>query len=290
MARYEHLPIYQAAFDLAVHIEKIVRNFSRYHKYTLGTELRDGSRRILERIIEATRAATVVRCWSSCAGSWRVSRCWPGCVTSRRGSAAPGPICTSPSRWWASRSRTKVGSGRRLGRGRVATPKIDQGRRGVARTGRALEDRPGEPVSPLCVRSARPCGGHVRAGVRTPPSWGSAAGGPGFGQGGSRRNRQGSPLRDLRRLRDADGHRRSHLEDSAGTELQGVCEQRGTGWGPVWGRPEPLPPAAVGRANAGEEPGHARATTQTRYRGPAGRRAGRRSAWRSGSLKRASAD
>ena len=53
MARYEHLPIYRAAFDLAVHIEKLVRNFSRYHKYTLGTELRDGSRHILQRIIEA---------------------------------------------------------------------------------------------------------------------------------------------------------------------------------------------------------------------------------------------
>ena len=48
MARYEHLPIYRAAFDLAVHLEKIVRNFSRYHRYSLGTELRAGSRRILE--------------------------------------------------------------------------------------------------------------------------------------------------------------------------------------------------------------------------------------------------
>ena len=53
MARYEHLPIYRAAFDLSVHMEKIVRNFSRYHKYTIGTELRDSSRRILRRIIEA---------------------------------------------------------------------------------------------------------------------------------------------------------------------------------------------------------------------------------------------
>ena len=56
MARYEHLPIYRTAFDLAVHIEKIVKNFSRYHKYTLGTELRDGSRRVLQRIIEANEA------------------------------------------------------------------------------------------------------------------------------------------------------------------------------------------------------------------------------------------
>ena len=53
MARYEHLPIYRAAFDLAVHVEKIVRNFSRYHKYSLGTELRERSRRVLERITEA---------------------------------------------------------------------------------------------------------------------------------------------------------------------------------------------------------------------------------------------
>ncbi len=53
MARYEHLPIYKAAFDLAGHVEKIVRNFSRYHKYTLGTELRDCSRNVLKRIIVA---------------------------------------------------------------------------------------------------------------------------------------------------------------------------------------------------------------------------------------------
>lgn len=56
MARYDHLPIYHAAFDLAVHIEKIVRHFSRYHKYSLGSELRDSSRRILERIIEANNS------------------------------------------------------------------------------------------------------------------------------------------------------------------------------------------------------------------------------------------
>ena len=52
MARYDHLPIYRGAFDLAVHLEQIVRHFDRYHKYTLGTDLRTGSRRILERIID----------------------------------------------------------------------------------------------------------------------------------------------------------------------------------------------------------------------------------------------
>jgi hypothetical protein len=43
MARYEHLPIYKKAMDLAVHMEQIVRNFSRCHKYTLGSELRSMS-------------------------------------------------------------------------------------------------------------------------------------------------------------------------------------------------------------------------------------------------------
>ena len=56
MARYDHLPIYRAAFDLSVHMEKIVRNFSRYHKYTLGTELRNCSRGVLRGIIEANNS------------------------------------------------------------------------------------------------------------------------------------------------------------------------------------------------------------------------------------------
>ena len=37
MARYEHLPIDKTAMDLAVYLEQVVRNFSRYHKYTLGS-------------------------------------------------------------------------------------------------------------------------------------------------------------------------------------------------------------------------------------------------------------
>ena len=56
MARYEHLPIFREAYDLTVHIEKIVRNFSRYHKYTLGTDLRNKSRRILDQIMVANNA------------------------------------------------------------------------------------------------------------------------------------------------------------------------------------------------------------------------------------------
>ena len=56
MARYEHLPIYKAALDVAVGFEKLVAGFSRYHKYTLGTELRNGSRRVVEQVVRANAA------------------------------------------------------------------------------------------------------------------------------------------------------------------------------------------------------------------------------------------
>jgi hypothetical protein len=46
MAQYEHLPIYKKAMDVAVYFEKIVKNFSRYNKYTLGSELREKSRQM----------------------------------------------------------------------------------------------------------------------------------------------------------------------------------------------------------------------------------------------------
>lgn len=58
MARYEHLPIYKAALDLTVHLERVVAGFSRYHKYTLGTELRDGSRAVLMQVLRANNATT----------------------------------------------------------------------------------------------------------------------------------------------------------------------------------------------------------------------------------------
>jgi hypothetical protein len=53
MARYEHLPIYKKAFDLAVYVDNMVRGFSRYHKYTHGTDLRNGTRQVLRLIIRA---------------------------------------------------------------------------------------------------------------------------------------------------------------------------------------------------------------------------------------------
>jgi len=53
MARYEHLPIYKKAVDLTIYGEQIVRNFSRYHKYILGSELWHKSREVVELIVRA---------------------------------------------------------------------------------------------------------------------------------------------------------------------------------------------------------------------------------------------
>ncbi len=53
MARSEHLPIYKRSYDLCLYLEQVVRNFSRYHKYTLGSDLRDGARRALKLVVRA---------------------------------------------------------------------------------------------------------------------------------------------------------------------------------------------------------------------------------------------
>ncbi len=50
---YENLPVYKKTLDLTAYFEKVVRNFNRYHKYTVGTELRNLSRRILVLIAKA---------------------------------------------------------------------------------------------------------------------------------------------------------------------------------------------------------------------------------------------
>ena len=38
MAQTEHLPIYKSAYDLCLHLEQVVRSFSRYHKYFIGLD------------------------------------------------------------------------------------------------------------------------------------------------------------------------------------------------------------------------------------------------------------
>ena len=56
MARYEHLPVYKSAMDMTVYFEQIVRHFERYHKYTIGSELRTLSRQAVLLIIKANNA------------------------------------------------------------------------------------------------------------------------------------------------------------------------------------------------------------------------------------------
>lgn len=53
MARYEHLPIYREAMNFLLFCENAVRHFSRYNKYTHGTDLRNLARTAVRLIIRA---------------------------------------------------------------------------------------------------------------------------------------------------------------------------------------------------------------------------------------------
>lgn len=66
MGRHEHLPIYKAALDMAVRFEKLVEGFSRYRKYTLGTELHEGSRAVLQQVLRANNAKTGLNAAPNC--------------------------------------------------------------------------------------------------------------------------------------------------------------------------------------------------------------------------------
>ena len=46
-------PIYRDAYALVVQIEQVVRNFDRYHKYTIGSEMRAAAYQLLEQITHA---------------------------------------------------------------------------------------------------------------------------------------------------------------------------------------------------------------------------------------------
>ena len=52
-ARYENLPVYKKSLDLAIHFEDVVRGFDKYHKYTVGSELRALSGKILVLVAKA---------------------------------------------------------------------------------------------------------------------------------------------------------------------------------------------------------------------------------------------
>jgi len=44
---YDELPIFKSALDFVVYIETIVKNFDKYHKYTLGVDLRNHAKKML---------------------------------------------------------------------------------------------------------------------------------------------------------------------------------------------------------------------------------------------------
>ncbi|KPA13141.1 hypothetical protein MHK_006654 [Candidatus Magnetomorum sp. HK-1] len=56
MAKYEHLPIYRSAFEYLIYCENTVKGFSRYHKYTHGSDLRNTAREMVKLIIRANNS------------------------------------------------------------------------------------------------------------------------------------------------------------------------------------------------------------------------------------------
>lgn len=61
MARYEHLPLWRDAQRLILLLEQAVRGFPRYHKYTLGTDLRRQALQVGRLIIRANTQREVER-------------------------------------------------------------------------------------------------------------------------------------------------------------------------------------------------------------------------------------
>ena len=59
MVSYNNLPIYKSALDLAIYFEKIVKNFDRYNKYALGSDLRDKSRSIAIQVMRSNATKKV---------------------------------------------------------------------------------------------------------------------------------------------------------------------------------------------------------------------------------------
>ncbi len=44
---YDNLPIFKSTLDLVVYIETIVKNFEKYHQYTIGVDLSTHSKEML---------------------------------------------------------------------------------------------------------------------------------------------------------------------------------------------------------------------------------------------------
>ena len=59
MARYQHLPIWRAAMDLALGLEQAAAGFPRVHRYSLGAELRRSAQQILGGVMRCARATSI---------------------------------------------------------------------------------------------------------------------------------------------------------------------------------------------------------------------------------------
>ncbi|MBP6809444.1 MAG: four helix bundle protein [Chromatiaceae bacterium] len=101
MRHLNHLPIWRDANRLLLAIEQAVRVFPRYHKYTLGSELRRQAMQVCRLIMRAG--------W----GNWS----WPSTTSSCRCSWPRNwrPFATlknfRPSPNWRWRSASKAGGG-----------------------------------------------------------------------------------------------------------------------------------------------------------------------------------
>jgi hypothetical protein len=61
MARYDQLPIYRKGLELIVFLENAVRQFSRYHKYSIGERLRQSSWDVVTLVVKANNTPVAER-------------------------------------------------------------------------------------------------------------------------------------------------------------------------------------------------------------------------------------
>ena len=61
MARYDQLPIYRKGLELIVFLEKAVRQFSRYHKYSIGERLRQTSWDVVTLVVKSNNTPMAER-------------------------------------------------------------------------------------------------------------------------------------------------------------------------------------------------------------------------------------
>ena len=59
---YENLRVYKKSLELVTYLEDTVRSFDRYHKYTVGTDLRNTAREVLMLVAKANTKARRKEC------------------------------------------------------------------------------------------------------------------------------------------------------------------------------------------------------------------------------------